>query len=133
MVINMIAKLISALITVAVCFGIGAAPNLVNVPEGRREIKTVRITDTAPEERMVGAEAVPASAVTEISEEEALKIALDRAGLTAEQIKRLRINKERDGGIWVYEIEFAEGFTEYDYSIRVSDGTIVDFDKDFGD
>ena len=67
---------------------------------------------------------------TELSEEKALEIVLADAGLTADVISRLKIEKERDDGVWVYEIEFNKGNVEYDYEIRVSDGKILERDID---
>ena len=66
----------------------------------------------------------------ELSEEKALEIALADAGLTAEVISHLKIEKDRDDGVLVYEIEFNHGYTEYDYEIRVSDGKILERDID---
>ena len=66
----------------------------------------------------------------ELSEEKALEIALADAGVTAEVISRLKIEKDRDDGVLVYEIEFNHGYTEYDYEIRVSDGKILERDID---
>ena len=41
--------------------------------------------------------------------------------------------RDRDGGRWVYEIEFREGRTEYEYAVNASSGKIVDYDKDWDD
>ncbi len=70
---------------------------------------------------------------TELTQEQAIEIALAHAGLTAEQVARVKIEKDRDDGTWIYEIEFRNGRTEYDYEIRISDGKIIDYDKDWDD
>lgn len=41
------------------------------------------------------------------------------------------VHLDRDDGAWVYEIEFREGCTEY--TVRASDGKVVDYDKDWDD
>ena len=41
------------------------------------------------------------------------------------------VHLNRDDGRWVYEIEFREGRTEY--TLRASDGKVVDYDKDWDD
>lgn len=41
------------------------------------------------------------------------------------------VHLDRDDGAWVYEIEFREGRTEY--TVRASDGKVVDYDKDWDD
>ena len=69
----------------------------------------------------------------ELTEEQALAIALEHAGLTQEQLDFSNVHLDRDDGRWVYEIEFREGRTEYEYAVRASDGKIVDFDKDWDD
>ena len=69
----------------------------------------------------------------ELTEDQALAIALEHAGLTEEQVTYLNAHLDRDDGRWVYEIEFREGRTEYEYSVRASDGKIVDYDKDYDD
>ena len=67
----------------------------------------------------------------ELTEEQALAIALEHAGLTEEQVSYLNAHLDRDDGRWVYEIEFREGRTEY--TLRASDGKVVDYDKDRDD
>ena len=69
----------------------------------------------------------------ELTEDQALAIALEHAGLTEEQVSYLNAHLDRDDGRWVYEIEFREGRTEYEYAVNASDGKIVDYDKDWDD
>ena len=74
----------------------------------------------------------PANPV-EITKDDAIGIALADAGFSLENVQRLKAEKDRDDGVWVYEIEFDEGYTEYEYKIRISDGKIVERDIDFDD
>ena len=69
----------------------------------------------------------------ELTEDQAFAIALEHAGLTAEQVSYLNAHLDRDDGRWVYEIEFREGRTEYEYAVNASNGKIVDYDKDWDD
>ena len=69
----------------------------------------------------------------ELTEEQALAIALEHAGLTEEQLDFSNVHLDRDDGRWVYEIEFREGRTEYEYAVNASNGKIVDYDKDWDD
>ena len=69
----------------------------------------------------------------QITKDEAIAIALDHAGLKLDDAKRLKIEKDRDDGILVYEIEFEKGNVEYEYEIRVSDGKIISWDKEIDD
>ena len=68
-----------------------------------------------------------------MTEEEAVAIALAHAGLTEEQVTRLRVEKDIDRGITLYEIDFDYGGYEYEYEIRVSDGKILKQELDWDD
>lgn len=65
-----------------------------------------------------------------ITEEEAKAIALTHAGFTADQISRLHIEFEYDDGIPEYNVEFREGYLEYEYDIHAVTGQILSFEKD---
>ena len=69
----------------------------------------------------------------ELTKEQAIEVALSHAGLSAEQIKRLKVEKDRDRGSLIYEIEFKYGVVEYEYEIRISDGKILEWDKEIDD
>lgn len=65
-----------------------------------------------------------------ISEEEAKAIALKHAGLSESDVKGLRVTRDRDDGRQEYEVEFREGFAEYDYEINAENGEIISYDID---
>ena len=65
-----------------------------------------------------------------ISEEEAKSIVLTHAGFTADQVSLLRIGFEYDDGIPEYNVEFREGYLEYEYEIHAVTGQILSFEKD---
>ena len=69
----------------------------------------------------------------ELTEDQALAIALEHAGLTEEQVAYLNAHLDRDDGRWVYEIEFRKGHTEYEDAVNASNGKITDYDKDYDD
>lgn len=66
-----------------------------------------------------------AAAQTGISEEEALEIAREDAGLSADEIDRSRVKLEYDDGWLTYEVEFYSGNSEYDYEIDADTGEIL--------
>lgn len=68
-----------------------------------------------------------------IGEEAAKKIALDKAGLSENEVTFLKIKFERDDGIYKYDVEFRKGITEYNAEIRADDGKILEWDVDIGD
>ena len=65
-----------------------------------------------------------------MTEDQALAIALNHAGLAEDQVTRVRVEKDRDDGVWIYEIEFRNGTTDYEYEVRISDGKILEYDKE---
>jgi uncharacterized membrane protein YkoI len=85
--------------------------------EGRRVTRTNR------------SEAPP---VTEyIGEAAAKAIALDLAGLGEAEVRKLKVEFDRDDGRYVYEIEFKNGRTEYEYAIDAVDGTVYEREVDY--
>lgn len=75
----------------------------------------------------------PVQPSEELTETQALEIALKHAGLTQDQVTRLKIEKDRDDGVGIYEIEFKCDGYEYEYEVRASDGKILDYDKEYDD
>ncbi len=61
----------------------------------------------------------------DISEEQAKEIALQKAGLTASEVRFGKVNLDNEHGVFVYDIEFYQGNTEYSAEVSVSDGQIV--------
>ena len=79
-------------------------------------------------------EAAPAEAARptgdEFSKEDALDIALEHAGLKESDVTVTELYRESEDGIDVYKVEFRSGGMEYDYEIRVSDGTILESESE---
>ena len=67
-----------------------------------------------------------------ITADQAKELALDHAGLTAAQVTFVRAQLERDDGRQVYDVEFYDpsSYTEYDYEIDASSGSILSYDFD---
>ena len=87
---------------------------------------------TQPPETVPPTQAPPA--VTEaaglLTAEEAQAIALNHAGLTADQVRFLRAEYEIDDRIPQYDIEFHKDHWEYEYEIHAETGAILSFEKD---
>lgn len=66
----------------------------------------------------------------QITAEKAKSIALAHAGLKADQVTRLRAEKDRDDGLWVFDVEFRHGGFEYECEIHAQTGKILSFEKD---
>jgi uncharacterized membrane protein YkoI len=66
-----------------------------------------------------------------LTAEQAKAKAFDHAGVTEKTAKGVTVEKDREDGRTVYEIEFhADGF-EYNYEINAADGKIIAHEKDF--
>jgi len=64
----------------------------------------------------------------------ALNIAMADAGATQENTTVTKAKMDFEKGVFVYEIDFTvNGTDEYDYTIKASDGTILDKDRDTAD
>ncbi len=79
--------------------------------------------ETAPEE---GA-AAPFGPITA---EQAGEIALAHAGLNRSEVSDWSVEEDDVDGVPAYEVEFEAGDVEYDYEIRISDGEILQAERD---
>lgn len=66
----------------------------------------------------------------DIGSSEASRIALEDAGLAESEVTNLHVSKDYDDGRTVYEVEFMNDSTKYDYEILASSGEIISFDQD---
>ena len=84
---------------------------------------------------LIGSTGKETSAVTgEITEDQAKAIALKDAGFNENEVSFIKCRKDMDDGIEKFEIEFrTPDFMEYEYDIKVSDGTILERNADFDD
>ena len=65
---------------------------------------------------------------TSITEAKAKEIALNHAGLSSNQVKFVKVQKDVDDGIEEYEIEFYYNNKEYNYEINATNGHIVSYE-----
>lgn len=59
-----------------------------------------------------------------------VNIALNDAGLRAEEVSDLSAHYDTEDGVPVYEVSFSSGGFTYEYQIKASDGTILEADRD---
>lgn len=74
-----------------------------------------------------------AAQMKEITDQQALQIALKAAGVKEAEISRVRTGLDYEHGRKVYEVHFNVGWTEYEYDIDVNTGEIVKYDIDIDD
>ena len=65
-----------------------------------------------------------------ISADKAKSIALSDAGVSEADALGLRVKQDWDDGVALYEVEFRAGGAEYEYDIRLSDGVILQSERD---
>jgi uncharacterized membrane protein YkoI len=63
-----------------------------------------------------------------LEQEEAENFAFMDADVKADEVTNLRTHLEKDDGIYVYDIKFYVGSTEYEYEIRAEDGMVLEKD-----
>ena len=68
-----------------------------------------------------------------ISKSEAKAIVLDHAELDASDVKRYKVEMDKERGRLVYEIEFDSGKHEYDYKVDAENGKVLKAEKEFRD
>lgn len=68
-----------------------------------------------------------------IGKEAAKAAALAHAGLSEEQVSRMKCELDREDGRVVYEIEFKCDGMEYEYEIDASSGSVLKYDKERDD
>lgn len=71
------------------------------------------------------------SSSSAITEEKARSIALSHAGLTEENVSFVKVKKDFDDGISVFEVEFySSDGVEYQYDINADTGSIINYDQE---
>ena len=65
-----------------------------------------------------------------ISVDKAKEIALNHAGLAANQVSFIKAEKDMDDGIVKYDIEFYYNNREYNYEINANNGNIISYEQD---
>lgn len=75
----------------------------------------------------------PAQPANRLTGEEARDIALRHAGLSANDVRGLRVEFDYDDGRPEYDVDFRSGGYEYDYEIHAETGDIITWDKELDD
>ncbi len=68
-----------------------------------------------------------------VTKEEAKAAALKHAGLKEADVKRLRVELDRERNYLVYEVDFDAGKYEYEYEVNAETGKVVKAEKEFRD
>ncbi|CVI69711.1 Peptidase propeptide and YPEB domain protein [Clostridiales bacterium CHKCI001] len=89
---------------------------------------TTPVQETTPVSS--SADAAQGAVSGEITEEEAKAIAFQNAQVIPEEVTAIRVKRDIDDGIPVYDVEFYVQNKEYDYEIQAADGAILSVDYD---
>ena len=89
---------------------------------------TTPVQETTPVSS--SADAAQGAVSGEITEEEAKAIAFQNAQVIPEEVTAIRVKRDIDDGIPVYDVEFYVQNKEYDYEIQSADGAIISVDYD---
>lgn len=92
--------------------------NKLELAEDKVELQIESVTPT------------PVETAALLTEEEAAAIALEHAGLTAEQVTGLLVRYELDDRVPEYEVDFRVDRMEYEYTIHAETGEILSFEMD---
>ncbi len=65
-----------------------------------------------------------------LTKEQAQAIALEYAGVSADDVTWLRVEYDADDGVPEYDVQFRYGRWEYEYEIHAETGALLSFDKD---
>lgn len=70
-----------------------------------------------------------------ITRENAKEIALEKAGLSTNDVKFTKIELEYGDnyGVWYYEVEFRKGAVEYEIAVDAVEGAVLSFESDIID
>ena len=80
---------------------------------------------------LVAAMSAGALAAGNVTMEQAKETALNRAGVTAGEVRFTKAHPDTDDGRRTYEFEFWKGNTEYDVEIDAATGRVRDYDVDY--
>ncbi len=69
-----------------------------------------------------------ASASQQIDQDTALSAALENAGVPEEDAYNMKVERDSDNGVPIYDIEFETSYGDYDYEIALDDGRILGAD-----
>ena len=119
------AVLAAGILTACSQKGAAASPP-APAPQPASSVQTAPPAQTAP-----AGQSAPASG--EISGDEALAIALDNASVPEPNAYNVKVERDGDNGIPIWDIEFETEYGDYDFEVAISGGRIVGADYEVDD
>ncbi len=109
---------------------IGVSANTDKAASSKKQPNTSNVSSEITTNAATNSTMNDSTATQGISKEEAKAIALKHAKVTENDITKLKITKDTEDGLLVYEVDFNVGLKEYDYEINAENGNIISFDVD---
>ena len=109
---------------------IGVSANTDNAVYSKKQTNTSNVSSEITTNDATNSSMNDSTSTQGISKEEAKAIAFKHAKVTENDITNLKITKDTEDGILVYEVDFNLGLKEFDYEINAENGNIISFDVD---
>ena len=100
-----------------------------NSASGQTANSSAAVTPSVPTQ----AAASQSGSTSEITEDQAKQIAFDHAQVKEEDLTNLKVKKDFDDGVSIYEVDFQAANKQYEYDIKAADGQILTTDFEIDD
>lgn len=100
-----------------------------NSASGQTADSSAAVTPSVPTQ----ATASQSGSTSEITEDQAKQIAFDHAQVKEEDLTNLKVKKDFDDGVSIYEVDFQAANKQYEYDIKAADGQILTTDFEIDD
>lgn len=100
-----------------------------NSASGQTADSSAAVTPSVPTQ----AAASQSGSTSEITEDQAKHIAFDHAQVKEEDLTNLKVKKDFDDGVSIYEVDFQAANKQYEYDIKAADGQILTTDFEIDD
>lgn len=68
--------------------------------------------------------------VTQLTKDQAISKAYAHAGVSSGAVNKVTANLDRDDGVLHYDVDFTTADHKYEYDIKASDGSVLEYDKE---
>ena len=87
----------------------------------------------APEQQEVPSDSSSSQTSGEIDQDKALSIAMENASVPEDDAYNIKVERDGDNSIPIYDIEFETDYGDYDFEVAIDDGRIVGADYEINE
>lgn len=87
----------------------------------------------APEQQEVPSDSSASQTSGEIDQDKALSIAMENASVPEDDAYNIKVERDGDSSIPIYDIEFETDYGDYDFEVAIDDGRIVGADYEINE